>query len=266
VKCLPSKYQITCSDTWLCPKCLIEIFPYNHIENNFEFHVAIGSNLSTLAETSSVCFKPFCATDNKFIINSQDIDADNNFYKDLSLADSNYMTARELSNSTNVSPNDLSILHVNCRSLNKNYDNLLQLIQQLNFTVPVIAVTETWTTKATENDFNMPGYVFTGKSRKHNNYGGVGLYILNNIDFKVRPDLTFDVIRLFDSVFIELKQSKIVVGCIYKPPDSNVAEYTYVFDNLLSVVNSHKELCYVAGDFHIDLFKNGVTHTYCRFC
>jgi len=75
------------------------------------------------------------------------------------------------------------------------------------------------------------------------------------MDFKVRPDLTFDVIGLFESVFIELIQSKIVVGCIYKPPDSNVAEYTYVFDNLLSVVISHKELCYVAGDFNIDLLK-----------
>jgi len=55
------------------------------------------------------------------------------------------------------------------------------LIAQFKFTIPIIAVTETWTTKLTEADFPIPGYKFIAKSRENKAGGGVGLYVLESI-------------------------------------------------------------------------------------
>ncbi|MGE5862423.1 MAG: RNA-directed DNA polymerase, partial [Nitrososphaerales archaeon] len=45
------------------------------------------------------------------------------------------------------------------------------------------------------------------------------------------------------------------VGCVYKPPDSDVTSFTANFDSLLSVISSQKQLCCIAGDFNIDILK-----------
>jgi len=92
----------------------------------------------------------------------------------------------------------LSILHINCRSINENFDNLRHLIHQTPFQIPIIAVTETWTTKLTENNFSLPGYNFIAKSRESNAYGGVGIYVSDNLNFRLRDDLNFDVMNLFE--------------------------------------------------------------------
>ena len=53
----------------------------------------------------------------------------------------------------------LSILHVNIRSLNKNLDNLLILLQSLKYKFPILAICETWKTNANVDIFQIPGYV-----------------------------------------------------------------------------------------------------------
>jgi hypothetical protein len=51
----------------------------------------------------------------------------------------------------------------------------------IDYPIPDIAVTETWTNADNENNFNIPGYDFTVRSRKQSTGGGVGLYVNNNV-------------------------------------------------------------------------------------
>jgi len=44
----------------------------------------------------------------------------------------------------------------------------------------------------------------------------------------------------------------ILIGCVYKPPDSDVSSFTSEFDNMLTAINKRKQACYIAGDFNID--------------
>jgi len=236
------------------------MFAFNHFDNDFDFCNSIGVDF-TSRKPNLLQFKPFSVTDNKFLLNNGDLDPENNFYNECSLAEANYVTANELSTATaaynSSESKTFQILHINCRSINKNFDNVLLLIDQLKITIPIIAVSETWTNDLTVNDFNIPGYTFVAKSRKHKSGGGVGLYVTNSIKFKLREDLNFDTDNLLESIFIELLDFhlKIIIGCVYKPPDSNVADFTIAFDKLLSVVNSNRYLCCIAGDFNIDLLK-----------
>jgi len=79
---------------------------------------------------------------------------------------------------------------------------------------------------------------------------------LNSVKFKERSDLHFDAVDV-ESIFVELLNApnKMIVGCVYRPPDSDIVLFNSALDNLLSTVNSSKYLCSIAGDFNIDLLK-----------
>ena len=169
--------------------------------------------------------------------------------------DAIYRSSDEISSLPSInSIKNFSLLYINCRSLNKNISEIESLIHRLQITLPVIAVSETWTSDDTQNSFNIPGYNFVAKSRCHKSGGGVGLYVLDSISFRVRDDLDFDSNGLFDSIFIELLHDATLVGCIYKPPDSDVSNFTSVLDTLLSKINKQK--CILAGDFNINLLNH----------
>src|SRR5271155_836902 len=71
---------------------------------------------------------------------------------------------------------NLSIMHINCRSISKNFDDILNLLHPVTTLPTVLAVTETWLTEDTQNLFQIPGYNFITQSRLTEN-GGVGLFV-----------------------------------------------------------------------------------------
>jgi len=102
----------------------------------------------------------------------------------------------------------------------------------------VIAVTETWA--QTDNDsFPIPGYTSIIKARKNRPGGGVGLYIQDalNLSYKLRPDLFTDTTS--ESLFIQLTNNKyknVIIGVIYKPPDTDVTKFTKSIEQLLNII------------------------------
>jgi len=149
----------------------LSLFAFNHIDNDLDFAYATTNKFTSVTET----FINNMRFDDNYLTTTKDVDPEMNYFNDFSVVDSIYECASNLSISL-TSNSDLSILHINCRSINKNFDNLRHLIHQIPFQIPIIAVTETWTTKLTENNFSLPGYNFIAKSRESNSYGGVGIY------------------------------------------------------------------------------------------
>ena len=62
-----------------------------------------------------------------------------------------------------------------------------------------------------------------------------------------------------DSVFIEIEstvfdtKSNIIVGVIYRMPDSSVDAFNEIMCDILNVVTKEKKICYLIGDINIDL-------------
>ena len=83
----------------------------------------------------------------------------------------------------------LSILHVNIRSLNKNLDSLLTLLQSLKYKFSILAICETWQTNSNIDIFQIPGYVKVSLPCLSGVGGGVALFIEHGINFKIRNDL-----------------------------------------------------------------------------
>jgi len=70
-------------------------------------------------------------------------------------------------------PDAINLLHLNSRSLKKNYMGLQNLLTAISGKLTAIAVTETWLSSNLETSFNLPGYNFFSYSRVAKIGGGV---------------------------------------------------------------------------------------------
>ena len=109
-----------------------------------------------------------------------------------------------------------SIIHINLRSINKNFDKLHQLISQMPFDPNCIAITETKINKRSNlNSFQLDRYDFIHVDSL-TCAGGVGLYINNSLQYDNRPDLNLRD-NNYESVWAEVKvgNKKYTIGVVY---------------------------------------------------
>lgn len=243
-------------DDWFCSKCATEIFPFNNIESDAEFLMYVrDSKLPADGSHTSLKFVPFMSHDNRFLINCEELDPDN-YFCDLCLRDSDYITCDEYVSAISSLPRQgLSLMHVNCGRLDSHFAQLTYTIQFLQLKSAVVALTETWTTTNTETNYPIPGYNSIIKSRTDRAGGGIALYVTDDLKFKRRDDMCFDIPGICESIFIEIDVENILVGCIYRQPNSDVFAFNAALDTVLGKINSSKQTCYITGDFNLDLIK-----------
>ena len=90
------------------------------------------------------------------------------------------------------------------------------------------------------------------------NVGGVGIYISNAVDYKVRTDLNSQN-EIFESCFIEINLSNdknIIIGSIYRHHHHSINEFNNYLEDIIKRISSENKLIYLAGDFNIDILKN----------
>ena len=78
-----------------------------------------------------------------------------------------------------------SLMHLNARSLMGNFDKFKILLANVKKTFSLIGVSETWLNNLTSDLVNMSGCSFVSNHRKSKTGGGVGLYLKDNLDYKL---------------------------------------------------------------------------------
>lgn len=166
---------------------------------------------------------------------------------------------------SNVKANDVSnnfsSIGVNMRSLanTKNFAKLESFLNSLCFSPTVIAVNETYL-KDNESGphCNLLDYNFISNCRTSHRGGGVGIYVKNFLNYKIRDDLTVMDEKIFESIFIEIKipGKSILYGTIYRSPSSDAATHE-IFSNYLqqclTILDKSNKLCFIQGDLNYDL-------------
>ena len=149
------------------------------------------------------------------------------------------------------------LLHINCRSIGKNFtaiENLLTACHPLT----ALAVTETWLSNATQDIHKIPGYSFISSVRDDRKAGGVGIYLNDNLNFFRRTDISFMACYM-ECLFIEIPQTNkpsILIGCVYRPPDAEVALFNSKMIAVLSTLNAKKrKYCFYIGRFQSGFVK-----------
>ena len=76
----------------------------------------------------------------------------------------------------------INAIHVNIRSLSKNFDNLLDILRDSNNSFNVLCITETWCTDSTlknNTNLHLPNFDIISEERKTNKRGGGALIYIH---------------------------------------------------------------------------------------
>eukprot|EP00732_Lithocolla_globosa_P000443 Lithocolla_globosa_v1_NODE_136_length_5835_cov_11.826644.p1 type:complete len:433 gc:universal NODE_136_length_5835_cov_11.826644:1806-508(-) len=164
----------------------------------------------------------------------------------------------------------LGVLHLNVRSFKKNSTAFTDFINALDFRFPFIAITELWLNKVKNlafwknclDDYQPAKMV----SRKEKNGGGVGLFVLNGIDYKVLPDVAKQLLGC-ESLWIEYTKNKNksvqqVIGVIYRTENVSVSTFSFQLEKILDMFQSEDTSCVICGDTNIDLATTNFSNSY----
>ena len=218
----------------------------------------------TIDDLNRITFKNFSFNDD-FL---NDADPDSNHYQYCNIDSScNYIYENELNTFTDKFDNDsLLIAGHNISSLPHNFDNFSFIMNDsLKRKIDIIGLCETKLTDDLTNLYNISGYdmFYNNKSR---NSGGLILYINDRFNSFKRNDLEckFDYI---ETLFVEIsiKDKSFLVGQIYRRPGSNFDNFLTKMNDLLEQISSENKICYLIGDFNIDISKNLYVNHVTRF-
>ena len=138
----------------------------------------------------------------------------------------------------------------------------------------IIALSEHKINKnSTISNFNLPGYNFV-KTLTESTHGGTGLFVSDNLNFKLRNDLTINKSGELESTFIELllpNRKNEICACIYKHPDMDIDYFNDTFlTPKLDLICSEDKTCFLMGDFNINLLnvdkKHAISNFYDTLC
>ena len=149
-------------------------------------------------------------------------------------------------------------MHLNARSLFGNFDKVNLLLNNIHKPFSVIGVWETWLDDTTSELVNITGYSFVSNHRKSKSGGGVGIYLQNDLDYKLHPECNFSDLEVIETLFLEITVphgKNIIVRLVYRPPNHNVASFLDKFNNTLSYISKDNKQCFVLGDFNLDLLQ-----------
>jgi len=132
-----------------------------------------------------------------------------------------------------------SVFHLNIRSIYQNLSHLTDLLCSLDIDFSVIGISESWL-KDSDHSVDIEGYNFIHNYRKNKSGGGVGLYLSNHLDYKIRSDLHFGDTNSAESLFVEVikpQGKNTIVGVIYRPPGQNVNSFVNNFNELAEKIS-----------------------------
>ena len=158
-------------------------------------------------------------------------------------------------------PKAFSSLGINIRSLanTKNFAQLQVFVKSLCFKPTIIAINETYLKSNEPGPHSkLDGYSFISNCRKSHKGGGVGLYIHESLQYKVREDLTIMDDKVFESFFIETLNLKhpIIYGTVYRSPihtEDAVTPFITHLDRCLKIIDKSKKQCFIQGDLNFNL-------------
>ena len=166
-------------------------FPFNHLDdvsfNLALYELAHGPVRFNNDRLECLYFNPIsnCNT-----VISSDIDPDSNFL--ILTSKCSYYNEPELNDliGNNKDAINFSLLHLNARSLLKNFDKFTQLLDSSQHEFSAIGISETWLNDINKDYVNITGYRFISSNRVGRLGGGAGLYLRDTFNFNIRAIYT----------------------------------------------------------------------------
>ena len=122
-----------------------------------------------------------------------------------------------------------SLIYLNIRSLSANLTGFMSYMSNVNPIFSIIGFTETWLKPSNIEMFGIAGYNHVGLTRQSGKGGGVSLFISDDIVYSEIQELNM-VEDHIACIFIKItiRGHTYFIGLVYRPPNSNITEYTTV--------------------------------------
>lgn len=147
---------------------------------------------------------------------------------------------------------DFKFIHLNIRSINKNFLELCVLLQSFTHDFDIIILTETWLYHDFGYDIN--GYNKLVKVNKYNKCDGIVIYFKNSIDISV---IEAEIGHCNSLHFkIKLDKSEIFFTAIYRSPKNNKNDFIDNLEQYLSNLEGHNHI--IVGDINIDILEDSI--------
>ena len=146
--------------------------------------------------------------------------------------------------------NSHDIFFANIRSIRKNFDSLIEILEQLEHNFSFIILNETWLENNEIDMFKIDNYDVVSMPRTR--HGGVLLiYYRNYIKASIIEPLSF-IHTCFECVFIDVKinSQNFTLGSLYRPPtgNNNITEFIGLFRDKILVQLPSNDII-ICGDF-----------------
>ena len=215
------------------------------------------SNTDLIARLSQKIFNQFSSVTDVY---QDDTDPDQFIRRNMNIVNPrcNYLYPDEIGNLYKEQPQSLfHILCMNVNSLPMKLDDVTEELEQAiirNF--DILAFCEAKLTDDIHHLYTVPNYqLYTNNVSRDK--GGVALYVHRNHHSIVRNDLS-QLTNHTESLFVEISQQErnILVGVMYRRPDTPTKDFINSIRTLLLTTQRENKLCYITGDFNIDLLKS----------
>ena len=147
---------------------------------------------------------------------------------------------------------NFSVVHYNVQSLLHKVD----IIEPELSNFVLISLTETWSNSSILNqdlafkDFQLP----FRRDRIGDSYGGITVYVKNDIPSKRRNDLELMSIECL-WLEINIRNRKILVGTFYRPPNSTPQVLTDIENSIGLAVDTGISDIVILGDFNLNILN-----------
>jgi exonuclease III len=198
-----------------------------------------------------------------------DIDPDKNYLNEVGgrlitkckyhyMDSSHQLIAKKLENSK------IALMHLNIRSIPKNLNTLVPLLDTSIIEYNFLAFTETWLQDSNADAYGIKGFNHEFLTRSNRKGEGVSIFVKENLSYKPRPNLSI-MTNTTEMLWIEVDGSSLnsktnyLLGVIYRIPGTDPTDFNNILSDTLNKIDQEKKNCIHIGDYNINLI-NSDTH------
>ena len=198
--------------------------------------------------------------DSQNVLSDENNDPDINFFnKKSEVVNSPYYNVDKFySSSQNLLKNSFSVLHINIRSMNKNFEKLREYLSHAKGNFSVITLTETWCNDD-ETDKNslwqLPNYTAIHQIRNSSQKGGgIALYVHNSLNYKIpkNKNINNNDIECLNIEIVSKTSENVMVSCIYRPPRGDAHKFLDEMKGHIIKNKFQEKPLFLVGDLNIN--------------
>ncbi len=234
------------------------LFPFRDVDDGELVNIqmdCVSDHLQSHCKYNNLNFKSFNHADHKMYEIENDIDPDNHFFNDAINNCCEYYTEDKFKRNVNME-GALTIIHLNSRSLYKNFIHIKDYLRQFN-KFNVIAVSETWLDNEKIHEVEMEGYNLFTVNRVNKKGGVAALYVDTALRCNLIKSMSVTIENLLECVTIEIdieRSKNIIISCVYRSPGICTDTFMNKLFGMFDKGNENK-VQIICGDFNIDLLN-----------